>query len=98
MKMSINYLFAALLAASASVAAAKPSAPGTTVSGGASSSSVPMSAVSPASNFPQVTSCDRAGCWGTDGTRYTRGAGNIMFGSNGKTCQSLAPGAPLSCN
>jgi hypothetical protein len=47
---------------------------------------------------PQVANCDPSGCWGTDGTRYNRAAGNLMFGSNGKTCQMLAPGAPLACN
>lgn len=51
-----------------------------------------------ADESPQVANCDQAGCWGIDGTRYTRGAGNVMFGSNGKTCQLVAPGVPLSCN
>jgi hypothetical protein len=78
-----------LLAAGASLAAAQSGAPG---------SNVPSTTVSPGRNFPQVTHCDQAGCWGNDGTRYTRGAGNVLFGSNGKTCQSRAPGAPLSCN
>jgi hypothetical protein len=89
MKKSINCVFAVLLAAGASLAAAQSGAPG---------SNVPRTTVSPATNFPQVTQCDQTGCWGNDGTRYTRGAGNVMFGSNGKTCQSRAPGAPLSCN
>jgi hypothetical protein len=89
MMKSINCVFAVLLAAGASLAAAQSGAPG---------SNVPRTTVSPATNFPQVTQCDQTGCWGNDGTRYTRGAGNVMFGSNGKTCQSRAPGAPLSCN
>lgn len=46
---------------------------------------------------PNVVNCDAAGCWGTDGTRYNRGAGNTMFGSDGRTCQAVAPGAPLMC-
>ena len=32
------------------------------------------------------------------GSAYDRGAGNVMFGSNGKVCQFVAPGAPLMCN
>lgn len=47
---------------------------------------------------PMVTNCDSAGCWGTDGTRYNRGAGSTLFGSNGKTCQWVSQGAPLQCN
>jgi hypothetical protein len=89
MKKSINCVFAVLLAAGASLAAAQTRTPGSNVS---------SNTVSPATNFPQVANCDQTGCWGTDGTRYTRGAGNVMFGSNGKTCQSGAAGAHLSCN
>jgi len=47
---------------------------------------------------PNVVNCDSGGCWGTDGTRYNRGAGNTMFGSDGRICQAVAPGAPLICN
>jgi len=54
--------------------------------------------VAVAQTNPQVASCDPTGCWGSDGMRYTRGAGNLMFGSNGQTCQFVAPGAPLTCN
>jgi len=89
MERSISCVFAVLLAAGASLAAAQTSAPGSNLS---------SNTVSAAPNFPQVANCDQTGCWGNDGTRYTRGAGNVMFGSNGKTCQSAAPGAPLSCN
>jgi hypothetical protein len=72
MMKSVTYVFAVLLAASASLAVAQTN--------------------------PPVANCDPTGCWGTDGTRYTRGAGNLMFGSNGKTCQFVAPGTPLTCN
>jgi hypothetical protein len=53
--------------------------------------------LSPATHYPLV-SCHPGGCSGVDGTQYTRGAGNVMFGSNGKICQFTAPGAPLVCN
>jgi hypothetical protein len=49
-----------------------------------------------ASNLP-FANCDTAGCWGMDGTRYTR-AGNTLFGSNGKVCNITAPGGPAVCN
>jgi len=93
MKKLINCVLAVLLTAGASLVVAQTNAQGNVSSGTVSSGTV-----SAASDFPQTTNCDPAGCWGTDGTRYTRGAGNIMFGSNGKTCQFVAPGAPLSCN
>jgi hypothetical protein len=51
----------------------------------------------PATHFPLV-SCHPGGCSGVDGTQYARGAGNVMFGSNGKICQYTAPGAPLICH
>ena len=54
-------------------------------------------ALSPTARFPSVT-CHPGGCSGLDGTQYTRGAGNVLFGSNGKVCQFTAPGAPLVCN
>jgi len=47
--------------------------------------------------YPLVN-CHPGGCSGVDGTQYARGAGNVMFGSNGKICQYTAPGAPLICN
>jgi hypothetical protein len=47
-------------------------------------------------NLP-LANCDTAGCWGVDGTRYTR-TGNTLFGSNGKVCSVTAPGAPAVCN
>jgi hypothetical protein len=49
-----------------------------------------------AGNVP-LTSCDSAGCWGANGTRYTR-AGNTLFGTNGVVCTIGAPGAPAMCN
>jgi hypothetical protein len=54
-------------------------------------------ALSPTTHYPLVN-CHPGGCSGVDGTQYTRGAGNVMFGSNGKICQYTAPGAPLVCN
>jgi len=53
--------------------------------------------LSPTTRFPLVT-CHPGGCSGVDGTQYARGAGNVLFGSNGKICQFTAPGAPLVCN
>ena len=55
------------------------------------------SAPSSITHYP-VANCNAGGCFGTDGTRYTRGAGNVLFGSNGKICQYTASGAPLVCN
>ena len=84
MKKSVNCVFAALLACTTSLAVAQTS---------------PYAQTKPfAQTNPQVASCDASGCWGTDGTRYNRGAGNVVFGSNGKTCQLVAAGAPLMCN
>jgi len=53
--------------------------------------------LSPTARYPSVT-CHAGVCVGADGTQYAPGAGNVMFGSNGKVCQSTAPGAPLVCN
>jgi hypothetical protein len=59
--------------------------------------------VSPIVNTPSMagnvplTSCDSGGCWGANGTRYTR-AGNTLFGTNGVVCTIVAPGAPAMCN
>jgi len=50
----------------------------------------------PIPNGAQLNNCDVAGCWGTDGTRYTR-AGNVLFGSNGRICNIVSPGAPAIC-
>ena len=54
-------------------------------------------APSPTTHYPLVN-CYAGGCFGTDGTQYTRGAGNVLFGSNGKICQYTASGAQLGCN
>lgn len=43
-----------------------------------------------------ITSCDGAGCWGSDGTRYNHGAGDTYFPSTGGTCQSI--GGQMQCN
>ena len=56
-----------------------------------------MAAPSPTTRYP-LANCYAGGCFGTDGTQYTRGAGNVLFGSNGKICQYTASGAPLVCN
>lgn len=53
--------------------------------------------LSPTAHYPLVN-CHPGGCSGSDGTQYVHGAGNVMFGSNGKICQYTAPGAPLVCN
>jgi hypothetical protein len=47
-------------------------------------------------NVP-VGPCDVAGCWGTDGTRYNRVGGNTLLGKDGKMCQYVSPGLPLTC-
>ena len=43
-----------------------------------------------------ITNCDGAGCWGSDGTRYNRGAGDTYFPSTGGVCQSV--GGQMQCN
>jgi len=45
---------------------------------------------------PSIANCDSAGCWGTDGTRYNKGAGNTYFPSTGGSCQSI--GGQMQCN
>src|ERR1700712_5604551 len=50
--------------------------------------------LSPSTQYPWV-SCRAGVCFGSDGTQYAPGTGNVMFGSNGKVCQYTAPGAPL---
>lgn len=42
-----------------------------------------------------ITSCDAGGCWDNLGNRYN-GTGNVMHGSNGKTC--VRSGTTLNCN
>ncbi len=43
-----------------------------------------------------ITNCDSAGCWGTDGTRYDKGAGNTYFPSTGGSCQNIS--GQMQCN
>jgi hypothetical protein len=69
-------------------------APSPLNSGGIGPTANPLSPTTP---YPLVN-CHPGGCSGIDGTQYTRGAGNVMFGSNGKICQYMASGAPLVCN
>lgn len=54
------------------------------------------SATMPHSPPSNITNCDNAGCWGSDGTRYNRGAGDTYFPSNGGSCQSI--GGQMQCN
>ena len=57
-----------------------------------SSYSAPMTQRQPSS----ITNCDSAGCWGSDGTRYNRGAGDTYFPSTGGVCQGV--GGQMQCN
>lgn len=43
-----------------------------------------------------ITNCDSTGCWGSDGTRYNKGAGSTYFPSTGGSCQSI--GGQMQCN
>ena len=43
-----------------------------------------------------IVNCDGAGCWGTDGTRYNKGAGETYFPSTGGVCQNI--GGQMQCN
>lgn len=43
-----------------------------------------------------ITNCDSAGCWGSDGTRYNKGAGNTYSPSTGGSCQNI--GGQMQCN
>lgn len=43
-----------------------------------------------------MTNCDGAGCWDTNGTRYNKGAGNTYFPSTGGVCQNI--GGRMQCN
>jgi hypothetical protein len=108
MKKSVSFVVALFLAGSASLAAAQFGVAGNnlTSSIGWNPGIPAQPAIEP---FPQMfntspsapnillNNCDSAGCWGADGTRYTR-AGNALFGSNGKICNIVAPGAPAMCN
>ena len=110
MKKPVSFVVAVLLAGSASLAIAQYSAG---VGYPSSSSGLDYKtpaqlntetadqiANTPPAAAPIIPmgSCDPSGCWGSDGARYTRGAGNVMFGTNGKMCQFTGPGAPLMCN
>lgn len=57
-----------------------------------SSYSAPMTQRQPST----ITNCDGAGCWGSDGTRYNRGAGDTYFPSTGGSCQNV--GGQMQCN
>jgi hypothetical protein len=59
---------------------------------GGSSYSAPMPQRSPS----VITNCDDSGCWGSDGTRYNKGAGNTYFPSTGGSCQNI--GGQMQCN
>lgn len=43
-----------------------------------------------------ITNCDSSGCWGSDGTRYNKGAGDTYFPSTGGSCQNI--GGQMQCN
>lgn len=45
---------------------------------------------------PVMTSCDTGGCWGSDGARYTKGAGNFYSRSGGGACQVI--GTQIQCD
>ena len=61
-----------------------------------STSSNSYSAPMPQRQPSTITNCDGAGCWGSDGTRYNRGAGDTYFPSTGGVCQSV--GGQMQCN
>lgn len=44
---------------------------------------------------PQITNCDTAGCWDTNGTRYNRGAGTTHIPSTGGPACQLINGQML---
>lgn len=44
----------------------------------------------------QITSCDKAGCWDTNGARYNRAAGGNFVRSDGEFCRRVGPA--LQCN
>lgn len=108
MNRPVRILTALLLAGSASLATAQYNAQANNLAGSAGlNNGMPelpaIEPVPPLTNSSPMTpnlpfaNCDTAGCWGVDGTRYTR-AGNTLFGSNGKVCSITAPGAPAVCN
>lgn len=43
-----------------------------------------------------LTNCDIGGCWGSNGERYNKGAGNTYFRSGGHACQVV--GTRMQCN
>ena len=43
-----------------------------------------------------ITNCDSAGCWGSDGTRYNKAAGDTYFPTTGGSCQNV--GGQMQCN
>lgn len=58
--------------------------------------STSYSAPMPPSAPPNITSCDGAGCWDSQGTRYNKGGGNTYFPSTGGSCQGI--GGTMQCN
>lgn len=61
-----------------------------------SNSNNPYSAPMPPRPPSNITNCDSAGCLGSDGTRYNRGAGDTYFPSTGGVCQGV--GGQMNCN
>ena len=108
MKKSVRLVAALLLIGNASLAAAQFSTTGNNLIGNSGWNSgmpaqsapgptPPMFSPSPLTPNVALNTCDATGCWGADGTRYTR-TGNALFGSNGKICNLAAPGAqPDAC-
>lgn len=43
-----------------------------------------------------LTSCDKGGCWGSNGDRYNRAGGNTYIHSGGRACQLI--GTQMQCN
>ena len=108
MKKSVGLVVALFLAGSASLAAAQFRAEGNNLIGSSGWNSEtpaqpaiepvpPMSITSPTAGNVPLNNCDSAGCWGANGTHYTR-AGNVLFGSNGRVCNAVAPDAPAMCD
>ncbi|MFW2013745.1 DUF4124 domain-containing protein [Acinetobacter bereziniae] len=61
-----------------------------------SNSNNSYSATMPQRQPSTITNCDGSGCWGSDGTRYNRGAGDTYFPSTGGVCQGV--GGQMQCN
>lgn len=57
---------------------------------------IPIPIPTPIPTPSSIASCDGAGCWGTDGTRYNKGAGDTYFPSTGGSCQNV--GGQMQCN